>query len=482
LKQISNFLSKEKSILWIIAIGAALRLLFVFFIGEIYYGHADYFIQRDTSSWFGAFINLWEHGTFQVNSTVEAAKFFRPPGYSFLFGIFYLATFKNYVLAWKLLVASQVIMDIVSIYLVYRIALLAARNSVKENRVGFASLCALLYAVYPFVIIWAPVLIAETSSIFFILLSVLFAFEKRTLKSAFLSGLFGGIATLIRLQCAFGIFFIGAVFFLADYKNFFRNLRFGFMFCFAVLISYGLWPARNLIFHHRILFSQDLEIGHHWSRDFMSFLDFVHSVSTDHTTYYYQILRNEKVTWPPSAYLDPGDSALLDSAVTLCRTCGSGWSYWRWGEHMVPKLMVPEQPCDTAIDKIFTSLYKKQKTKNAFHYWVSVPVQNLQKSLFKISLYEPKSRTVKLISSILFIFRSALLLLGLFGIFLAYRNKYLKKSFLIFVLSYFTAWYFYISFFYRNMEMRYLLQTDILMLLPAAYVLWLMFNKDQKVS
>ena len=149
---------------------------------------------------------------------------------------------------------------------------------------------------------------------------------------------------------------------------------------------------------------------------------------------------------------------------------------------MVPDIVVPEHPCDTAIDNIFTSLYKKQKTKNAFHYWVIIPLKNLQKCLFKISLYGTKSTAVKLFSTALFIFRSALLVLGLLGIYLAFRSRCVKRSFLIFTLSYFSAWYFYISFFYRNMEMRYLLHTDILMLIPAAYVLSLVFNKGPKAS
>ena len=295
MKSLTLFLSKEKSLAWIVILGVLLRLVFVFAGGRIYYGHADYFIQGDTSSWFQAFINLCEHGTFTVNETIEAGKFFRPPGYSFLFGIFYLITFKNYVLAWKLLVGAQVIMDVASIFLISRIANCVVQNSSPEKKNTFSNLSALLYATYPFVIVWAPVLYAETSSIFFILLSIYFAFQKLTLRSAFLSGLFGGIATLIRLQCAFCVLFITLVFFLSDEKAAREKMRHALVFGFAILLSYGLWPARNIFLQHRVLFSQDLNMGRHWSRDFMSFLDFTHSISTDHTPYYREILENKKV-------------------------------------------------------------------------------------------------------------------------------------------------------------------------------------------
>lgn len=466
------FLSKEKSLGWIILLGAVLRVLFVFVGGPVYYGNADYFIQGDTSSWFRAFINLYDTGTFTINPAIEAGKFFRPPGYSFLFGVFYLLSFKNYVVAWKLLVGVQVIMDIACIYLISRIAKSVVRDSPHEGKTTFLNCAALLYAIYPFVIIWAPVLYAESSSVFFLLLCVYYAFQKSGARNAFLSGLFGGIAALIRLQCAFGVLFIGVMFlFSGNANNKLRQLRYIFIFCFAILVTYGLWPARNYFLQDRILFSQDLRIGRHWSPDFMSFLDFTHSISTDHTAYYFQILKNENVTWPPAAYIDIGDSALLDSAVGLCRTCGTGFAYWKWGEHITQKLELNPSPCDSAIANIFTALTKKQKEKNAFHYWVVIPLENLKKCFFKFSIYGNKSLPVKLISSLLFIFRSMLILLGLFGIYLAFKNHFLKNKFLLFALLYMIAWYLDLSIFYRNMEMRYLLHTDILLLIPAAYVL-----------
>src|SRR5207237_8872342 len=93
-----RFLSNRKNIYFILAFGALLRILFVFYGGKIYYGKPDFFIQGDTGSWFQAFINFWEYGTFTVDLTSEAGKFFRPPGYAFLFGIFYLLAFRNFIL------------------------------------------------------------------------------------------------------------------------------------------------------------------------------------------------------------------------------------------------------------------------------------------------------------------------------------------------------------------------------------------------
>jgi len=83
----------------------------------------------------------------------------------------------------------------------------------------------------------------------------------------------------------------------------------------------------------------------------------------------------------------------------------------------------------------------------------------------------------------LFIFRSLLLLLGLLGVYLSYKNNFIEKYFLLFVSGYMIIWYFYLSVFYRNMEMRYLLHTDLLMLIPGAYVfLLLIFKKNREVK
>ena len=475
MKSIVRFLSNPKSIYPIIIIGMLLRIFFVFVGGKIYFGSSHFFIQADTSSWFNAFINLWEKGTYTVDLSNETASFFRPPGYSFEFGIFYLISFKNIELASHMLVVAQMIMDITCIWLIYKIASNVVRNQNEERRKIFCNTSALLFAIYPFSIVWAPVLYAEASSVFFLLLAVLYGTKQGSSKNIFLCGFFGGIAVLIRLQCAFCIPFIMlSLFFSNDVLK--KKLKRVVVFGFALCLSYGLWPARNIILHHRVLFSQDLNRGYHWSRDFMSFLDFIYAVRTDHTPVYWQIIKNEKVDWPKEAYLDPGDSVLLDSAVALCRTCGTGFSYWKMSEGLQGKAVEPSQNCDSAIDNIFTSLYIKQKKKNAFNYWVTVPLGNLEKCFFKFNLYSNKSYVVKKFSSSLFLFRTFLILLGLAGIYLALRKKFLKNSFLFLLFSYTIGWYFFLSFFYRNMEIRYLLQCDVLLLIPASYVITLLIS------
>jgi len=474
-------LSSRKALYYILIGGALLRLLFLFFGGKIYYGTANFFIQGDTDSWFNSFVNFWNHGTYQSYGGIESSKFFRPPGYSFLFGFFYLLSFENYAVAWKLLVGAQLIMDIASIYIISRIAAYAVRDSNHDKKIVYSNMAALLFACYPFAIVWAPVLYAETSSVFFTLLSILFALKETSPKNIFFAGLFGGIATLLRLQSAFCVLFAGIVVFNAarDRKQRFRYITY---FSFAVLVSYGLWPMRNIFFQHRVLFSQDLNIGRNWSRDYMSFMDYIFSIKTDYNSVYHEIIENKEVHWPAAAYLEPGDSALLDSAVNLCRTCGTGFSYWKFFSGLQQEVVAPGQSCDTAIDKIFTTLSARQRTKNPVSYWLKVPLGNLSKCLFKISLYGNKSRVVKISGSSLFILRSFFVCLGFLGLYTGFRKKFFTEKFLLFSAGYIVTWYIFLSFFYRNIEMRYLLHCDILLLIPSAYLLVLFFRRNQPAT
>lgn len=480
MKEVISKLSSPKAFFYILIIGILLRLVFVFWGGQVYYGKPDYFIQGDTPAWFYSFVNLVETGTYTVNPAVENGKFFRPPGYSFLFGIFYILTFKNYLLAAKLLVLLQVLMDIFNIWLIRQIVLLASREKSGIQKLAFGNAAAALYSVYPFAIVWAPVLYAETSSVFFLLLSIFFSLKPLFYKNPLLSGLAGGLATLSRLQCIFTLPLI-FITFLFRKENIKRKVTAMALFATGISITYGLWPARNYFLHNRIVFSQDLNIGNFWSDDYLAFMDYVFSVRTDHNPVYRSLIKGDKVEWPAASYLNPRDSILLDSVSRLCYTCGTGFSYWMFNEGMKQNKILPSENCDSVIAHIFKELTIEQKKNNAFHYWVTVPLGNLQKCFFKSGIYGNKSNSVKLFSTMLFLLRSALIFLGIWGIILAYKNKFFESGFLFFIISYPLIWYIYLSFFYRNIEMRYLLHADILLLIPAAYAVYVfVVNRYQK--
>jgi hypothetical protein len=87
---------------------------------------------------------------------------------------------------------------------------------------------------------------------------------------------------------------------------------------------------------------------------------------------------------------------------------------------------------------------------------------------------------IKILSSSLFLVRTLFIFLGLAGIFLGIRNHFYQFRFWILILGYMITWYFFLSFFYRNMEIRYLLPCDVLLLIPASYVFFPLLIPNKK--
>ena len=206
------------------------RVLFYFFGGKVYYGKAEFSIGGDTTTWVTSIINLIEHGTYSVDLNEPTGYFFRPPGYSFFIGLFYLLSGKNILLAYKLIVWAQLLLDTASIYLIYKIV-----NRVFFNKI-FSISAAILYTFYPFSIVWAPIIYAETTSVFFLLAGTWFFVNDKLKAHYFFSGLFIGIATLTRLQIIF--FFPAALLaMLFHYRNsVYAFIKFALPFSFAFIL------------------------------------------------------------------------------------------------------------------------------------------------------------------------------------------------------------------------------------------------------
>ena len=464
---------KNKNLLFgIILLGLIFRILFVLVGAKFYYGTENFMAQGDTLSWINSFINLYSTGTYTCNIGIENAMFFRPPGYSFIMGIFYLLCGQNQELSFKVLAWFQVLLDTIAIGMIFSIV----KNA--GGAIKTALIASFLYAIYPFIIVWNPVLYAELCSVFFIITSLYFIYSNKKHNYLF-AGIFIGLAVLTRLQCIFLFpWMMWLVWNKTGGKNFIKQGSLAFLLSFSVV--YGSWPARNLIFHNRIMFAQDLRIGRHWSPDYLSFMYYIFAIKTDHQPQYQQIIENKKVEWPREAYLMPGDSAKLDTLIQLCRTCGTGFSFFKYYSGNSRDTLIPSNNCDSIIESGFNQLIAEQKNNNKLNYYLYTPLGNLKKALFKFSLYGNKSAIVKLAGSTLFVFRSFMIFLGLFAIFLNYKHKWISTSLCTMILLYFISWYFYICFSYRNMEIRYLLHCDLLLLIPAAGLISSFFKDSTK--
>lgn len=461
-----NSTSPVKKWLPIILIsGLILRIFFLLVGGKYYFGTENFQVQGDTYGWMDSILNLIHHGVYTSDLEVANAAFFRPPGFAFIIGLFYLIAGGNMDTGVQLLSWSQILLDTLAIWMVFKITFQVSRQAIP------ALTTALLYATYPFIIVWTPVLYAESLSVFFLITSLYFITkENLQKKDLILGGLFTAFAVLTRLQC---IFIIPAILlFLSNKKFDLPTLRYSILpYVLSFTLLYSLWPIRNYLFHDRLVFSQDLRVGKHWSPDYMAFMDYIFAVKTDHQPQYQQIIENKVVEWPETSYGTPQDSLLLLSTIEKFRTCGTGLSYFKFHAGLVKEPVKKDENCDEEIASNFHQLKENYMRQFPVNYYLLVPLSNLKKSLFKFSLYGDKSGAVKLAASALFLFRTFLVLVGVIIILLNYKKKWFQPNFGTLALLYFLLWYFFLCFVYRNIEIRYLLHCDILLLFPTGILI-----------
>lgn len=464
-------MSKHFNIRNLIILGLIIRLGFMFFGAPVYYGTADYASNGgDTWAWAHGMTNLVHTGTYTTDPTYEDGKYFRPPGYAFFLMIFYFLSGLHLPLAFKLASFAQVLLDTLSIFLIYGII----KNNKGSEKMALSG--ALLYMIYPFVIVWSPVLYAETPGLFFMLWGIYLLSKRPSTSGHLLAGFAIGAAILTRLQI---IFIIPALLYYlysraTSLKGLFTKPY--LLFFVALGLTYGSWPLRNLM-HGDIVFGQRLENESHFSKDYTAFMYYIWSVKTDHRPQYDQIIHGEPVAWPQASYLHPGDSALLAQLSEKCRTCSRGFSHFMYSAGLVKAPITEYNACSQEITATFDRLREEQIKENFFHYMVIVPLSNLKKCIFKSALYESKSKIVLIVSTILFSYRTLFILLGIVGLWLNRKKKIISKELNGLILIYFLSWYIMICFFHRNIEMRYLIMTDVLLLIPAAIPILSLLNK-----
>ena len=466
--------------IYIVIAGFILRILFLLFGAEVYYGKEDFYLGGDTNWWVVNIVNLIENGVYTDQIGSEYGYFTRTPGYSFLIGFFYLITNKDMDLALKLIPFFQVLVDTISIYLIFNIA----KNLFKDSIAPIIT--SVLYAFYPFIIVWTAIDYAESSSVFLFLLSIYLLQKAKSKKSYVLTGVILSLAILTRIQLILAIPIFCCIVLWKTYQE--TNKIFNYkiiLFTLSIIFIYGSWPIRNYVNHNKLIFSQHLGDRQHWSPDYIKFMEYIWAVKVDYEPQYSQIISGEgSVLFPETSYKTPEDSILLDSVVNLARTCGEGFSYFAHSAGYRSDVVIRgENDCNDKIVALFDHLILNQKKNNTLSYYFLVPLGNLKKAVFKNQLYKSSSSFISNIGFILFSYRTFLILIGIFGsaYLLFHKNTITDNQIFTVIVSYVIVWYIFQAFFYRNMEIRYLLHADILLLIPAGYIFSLIIKRLTKL-
>lgn len=448
----------SKKIFQIVFFGLLARVVFTLFFAKAYYGTDNIYYNYDSGAWALCFQNLYYYGQFSIDITHPLGYFVRMPGYSFFLGVFYLLCNKDWITTFFVAGWFQIALDTFNIYMIYRITYLLSKNEKSSLITAF------IYAFYPFIVVWNPLCYSEVPAVSLLLLS-LFMMQKREKKYyAFLSLSFVSLGILFRPQ----LFLILPFIILYIVWPYLRNRRALGILSVQMLLGFGIfympWPMRNYVNHNKILLTHDLRGFANWDTDVMSFTYFIYSVQAEWEPQFSQIIKNQKVDFPKGVNFSTSDSLLLSRAFYLSKNCGKGFSMWRgyW------KTPIDGISCNDSISQIFSQLREKQMKDNPINFWVNLPLKNLKKAVFKDQLYDTNSMVRKIASSF-FYYRTFLILLGIFcTIYLIRLQNF--NLFIVMSLSFFVLLYVSLCAgtgpLMRNIEIRYFLPADILLLIP----------------
>ncbi|HRY32924.1 MAG TPA: glycosyltransferase family 39 protein [Bacteroidales bacterium] len=474
---LKTFLQKQlrnpDSVILLLAAGFLIRLLFMCFLAEPYFGRKDIHVDGDTFAFAWSFQNLIETGEYTVNPSKEYGYFGRMPGYPFFIGLFYLLSGQDWNSAFRIIAWVQLFLDLCTGWLLY----LTAMKLWKHKPAALIVL--LLYMCYPFAIVWTPVVYAESLGIFLTVLAFYFYVRLERPYHPVWCGLTLGLGILVRPQA----FLLLAAFILmlpfAKSLHPWHWLKKALLILLPALLLYAAWPLRNWINHGKPVLTQDLRAFYNWDIDVLAFMQYMFSVKSGWEPQYSALIRNEKVTFPPESYRNREDSLMLEKAVSLARECGSGFShkkgYW--------KAPFDEPNCNREVKALFDTLRQNQIRYNPWNFYVKVPLKNLQKALFKTSLTD-NAGFIRKLASLLFIYRTVLILAGLMALFIIWFRKKLRQGPALAILVYAVLLYLLLcagtAEQMRNIEMRYFVPADVLLLLPAAFLLG--FPKDRQYA
>ena len=436
--------------------GLLLRVLFVWFGARFYYKDNSPFINNDTYSFTQSFLNLWNHGFYSFNPLNPEAAFGRLPGFPFFWGGHFLVFGEKYV--YQAVALSQCLLDTAAIYMVYA----TARALTQDVRVGWVS--ALLYAGYPFVMVWLPMSGSEALATFMtIVVFWWLATRPATRRNALIAGLLVALALMVREYL--GILLLPVAFWIYSAKGFSRQLfSLGTWAGLGFLMIYIAWPIRNYVFQHQLILLKTATAGYdRYAEDVSTARQWIYGWSTDADLYLDGIAGKMPLPpFPSEVFATPEEASQALELIGQAQQCGTGFHAWRYNQRY-------EAPtnCNAKLAAGFAALNTSYKERYPLRYWTRVPLLNLKRAVFKSQTKQDGGGNK--VVTLLFAYRSLLLLLSIAGALLLRRQRAAWP--IIFFAGFM---YLFLCFGIRHLEIRYLLQADaVLLCLAGAPLIWL---------
>lgn len=454
-----------KKIEYVIILALFARFVFLFFGAKIYYGTENFYVGGDTFAWANMFESLWKTGNYTINPNDPDGWFFRLPTYSYFLGFFWIFI-QDWLTAFKVIAVVQILIDASCVWLIYK----TCRNIGANNLT--ALIASLFYAIYPFAIVWTTMMYAETLTNFLLFFGVYLFTSK---KYAF-SGIMMALAMLCRPQAFMLVPFLPFIFTGTSIRKWFSKpvIVYGI----SCLIIFSLWPIRNYFLHDKLVITYEVGGSANWTKDVTNFRWYIYSVKSEWEPQFTEIIKNKEVTIPEEAKQFPEDLPKLEHAFALAKTCAPGFSHWK-GYYAQ---RIQNKGCLDTVATLFNELRLEQIKKNPFNFYIRVPFQNLKKALFKIDLYNTSGFKLWL-GRVLFGFRSILIVLGMLASVYLFVKFEKYRGIVLATLFFFWSFYLFMCFGTssnsRNIEVRFFLPTDVLMLIPLGLGLGEFFNTSK---
>jgi hypothetical protein len=430
-----------------------LRIIFCFWGSQYYFGKVT-FTFGDSFSYTESFLNLLKYGHYSFDLTEPDASLYRGPIYPLFWGLHYLLFGDLYV--YQAVAVSQSVLDTISGALIF---LIIQRTT---QRVKFALAGMAIYSFHPIFIVHVPITGTETFATFLTLLTfycALVAKETPNSKLWLLVGVLCGAATLTRQYL--GILLPTALIYLLFIHSFELNKDLfkkssTILFGFAILTT--PWLLRNIALHETPSILMGKTTGYKaYKEDYVAFNRFYTLYFVDITP----ILLNISQTGNDDLNDDLrlSDYRLdLDRVNSLAHECGTSFAeVRRWGRNSLQDTKKEDQNCNEEIVSIYQKIRAQALKNGGLALWSDVPIKNVSKAILKSELTNKKEGWKSKFITAIFISRTAIILLALIGIF--YIKIVPEFVFLFFTISLIA----YIAAITRQVEMRYLVQSDAIL-------------------
>ena len=434
-----------------------LRLAYCFYLQKFMWGSFKY-VDGDTPTYLNSFMNLIHYGRYCFDLAIKDSCFYRLPTYPFFLGINYLLFGK---FAWVSVSVLQSIIDAVSCCLAFAITRSLNTDLIAQRIV------ALLFVFYPFTLVWTPIQYPEIIGVFLVLLAVYLIIDKNMV----LAVLGGGAALVLGVWSKqyiiallpFVVFLVAA---RPDPKKIIA-MSVAIYLSFAVL--YSPWPVRNYVNHGEWAPLMGKTTGcRHYLSDFNSAAGFVALFYENPKDALDVIVADGMLTLPQSKFVYAHRSE-IDRAARLAFESGPSFKTWR---HEAVEINEESIRSEKKVADAFVSLSAKAKSELGFMEYYRTGVEGFQKGFFKTT-YTAKGGS-SLIQSLLFGYRGILVVLGILAIFIAQGRV---RWFVVGVLLYWFSTLLVLSFIHRHVEMRYLLMSDMLLIICSGLTIgWLLDN------